>query len=95
MDRSGGSLGTLRLWLRLEGQAMYPEVSARDTGSARDPKVMEEPGGSPWILRSYWRPGGPYSRSWDRDRSPEAAFEAVLEPGGLDPEIAVWNPEVL
>ena len=27
MDRSGGSLGTLRLWLRLEGQAMYPEVS--------------------------------------------------------------------
>ncbi|KAF3551004.1 hypothetical protein DY000_02007120 [Brassica cretica] len=31
----------------------------RTRGSSGDPKVVEDPGGSPWILRSHWGPGGP------------------------------------
>ncbi|KAF3610822.1 hypothetical protein DY000_02049179 [Brassica cretica] len=57
------------------------------------------PGGDIGIRRFYDKSG---DRGWNPEVAqeymvfpldPEIAFEAVLEPGGLDPEIAVWNPE--
>ncbi|KAF2567574.1 hypothetical protein F2Q68_00025646 [Brassica cretica] len=97
-----------------------------DPGVIRGPKVVEDPGGSPWILRSLWGPGGPSLDPgimtgarrqlrgvpfdpeiisgplciWTlRSHGNPEASEAVLEPGGLDPEITDWNregnPEVL
>ncbi|KAF3575974.1 hypothetical protein DY000_02030937 [Brassica cretica] len=35
-----------------------PEEMGSEPRSSGDPEVVEEPGGSPWILRSYWGPGG-------------------------------------
>ncbi|KAF3574653.1 hypothetical protein F2Q69_00059535 [Brassica cretica] len=43
----------------------------------RDLEVGEEPGGSPWILRSYSGPRG-CVRNWGSSRDPEV----VKEPGG-------------
>ncbi|KAF3552177.1 hypothetical protein DY000_02007779 [Brassica cretica] len=53
----------------------------RTRGSSGDPEVVEEPGGSPWILRSFWRPGS----------SPRPSGDRIRTLGYLDPEVA-WEP---
>ncbi|KAF3561457.1 hypothetical protein DY000_02014917 [Brassica cretica] len=59
-----------------------PEVPSLGPGTetgawGRYPEIVS----GPWCTRTLRSCGNP------------EAFEAVLEPGGLDPEIVVWNPE--
>ncbi|KAF2575838.1 hypothetical protein F2Q70_00002971 [Brassica cretica] len=84
----GGGVGIRRFYDRSGDRGWNPEVSvivigpgdrARVHGFPLDPEIVSGPW-CIWTLRSHENP---------------EAFEAVLEPGGLDPEITVWNPKVL
>ena len=58
-----------------------------------DPEVAWEPGGS----LGMYRPRCDLACTGVQSFSLESymAFEVMLAPGGLDPEIVVWNPDVM
>ncbi|KAF3512552.1 hypothetical protein F2Q69_00005602 [Brassica cretica] len=73
----GGDIGIRRFYDKSGDRGLNPEVAQEYMVFPLDPEIVSGPW-CIWTLRSHGYP---------------EAFEAVLEPGGLDPEIAVWNPE--